>query len=169
MNDPDKSDWTLFRSGDQEAFARIYARHRDHIFSFCLYTSGDVDVSKDVVQEAFLRLVQHSVCPDNVRNWLFIAARNCLYTQLKRSRRAGKNAGDGLSHRQHEMSAEQRLIVEQMLSKLSVEERELILLREFAGFTVAELAESLEISPEALRVRLYRIRKKLRTLTQGDI
>lgn len=168
MNDPDKSDWSAFRAGDQRALERLYHRHRDRIFAFCLYVTGNPDLSADVVQETFLRLMQQDDSLRDIGSWLFITARNQLYTTLKRSQRESNVTPQDLQFADCELAPEQRLLLKNMLASLGTEERELLLLREYAGFSTAELAKTLEISPEALRVRLFRIRKKLRTSVEDE-
>jgi len=163
MIDSDSNDLSQLDANDQRHVKRLYDLHRDQIYSYCFYVCGNADTSSDVVHETFLRLMKQPAEPNNVRNWLFITARNLLFSSLKRSRRDRNVAAEQLPFSRSELSAEQQLLLEQMLNRLTAEERELLIRREYSGFSTQELAASLEITVEAVRVRLFRIRKKLRT------
>ena len=165
MDRLDSEDWSGFSNGDDRAIERIYQRHKDRLFSYCVYVTGDRQIGEDVVQETFLRLMQQRgrlTIKTSLRNWLFICARNLTFNLLKE--RGG--TPDGAYPPVEEADVEMKLFVESVLSRLSVEERELILLREQQQFSIRELAEMLELSEEAVRVRLFRIRKKMQSLAQ---
>ncbi len=169
MNDPESSDTGQLNSSERQRLQHLYTLHRDHIYSDCCYASGDADASAEIVNETFLRLMKQPREPDNVRNWLFITARNLLFTRLRRSKHERTVTAREPIFNRTELSAEQRLFLQQMLEILSVEERELLLLREYVGLSMSELAESSGITIEAIRVRLFRIRKKLRSRIEDAI
>jgi len=165
MDQLDSEDWSEFSNGDDRAIERIYQRHKDRLFSYCVYVTGDRQIGEDVVQETFLRLMQQRgrlAIKTSLRNWLFICARNLTFNLLKERGRTT----DWCYAPLEEADVEVKLFIESVLSQLSVEERELILLREQQQFRIAELAEMLGLSEEAVRVRLFRIRKKMQSLAQ---
>jgi len=67
------------RSGDRAAFAALYDRYADRVFSLCVTLTRDRGVAEDALSETFLvawqRLGQLRD-PDRVRPWLFAIARN---------------------------------------------------------------------------------------------
>lgn len=101
----------------------------------------------------------------SVTNWLFICARNLLFNHFRSNRTsAAGNAHETTPATVPAMDIETREFVRMVLGRLDPEERDLILLREQQQFSIAELAQMLGKSPEAVRVCLYRIRKKMRKL-----
>ena len=165
MDQLDREDWAGFANGDQAGIERIYGRHKDSLYTFCLYVSGDRQLSEDVVQETFLGLIKQRdtlVLRSSLKGWLFICARNLTYNLLKR----GSPNPDIYEIADPALSIETRLFIENVLSRLSVEERELILMREHQQFSVRELSAMLDLSEEAVRVRLYRIRKKMQSFVK---
>lgn len=165
MDQLDSEDWSGFSGGDNRAIARIYQRHKDKLLSYCVYVTGDRQIGEDAVQETFLRLMRQRgrlEIKTSLRNWLFICARNLIFNLLKERR----ETSDGAYVPVEEAEVEVRLFIEGVLSQLSAEERELILLREQQQFSIRELAEMLGLSEEAVRVRLFRIRKKMQSLVQ---
>ncbi len=165
MDQLDREDWAGFANGDRGGIARIYNRHKDTLYTFCLYVTGDRQLSEDVVQETFLALMKnrHTLkVESSLKGWLFICARNLTYNLLKRRPEPPYHA----SNENSAASVETQLFIENVLSRLTVDERELILLREHQQFSIRELSEMLDLSEEAVRVRLYRIRKKMQSLVK---
>ena len=122
MTDSDSGNITRFDAEEQHNIKRLYDLHRDHLYSYCYYVCGDANASSDVVHETFLRLMKQPDEPDKVRSWLFITARNLLFSVFKRARRDQNISAEQLPSNRPEFSAEQRLLLEQMLGRLTAEE-----------------------------------------------
>jgi RNA polymerase sigma-70 factor (ECF subfamily) len=166
MEFTDKQDWTAFCRGDREAMVRIYNRHKDRLYSFSLYVTGDRQTSEDLVADTFVRLMEQKnrlVLEESLKNWLFICLRNMTYNLLKRNNRnahLGRPEITGIVDDHSEL----KMFIETVLERLEPDERELILLREQQGFSIPEISEIFNISEEAVRTRLYRVRKKMQRL-----
>ena len=171
MDDRSRQDWREFRQGSRKAFDRLYVRLKDRLFSYCLYTSGDPELSRDVVQESFVKLLENQTDTEfesGLDNWMFVCVRNSLYNRLKRRRvRQQHEYSQALSESAALNNGEARVMLQQVLANLSVEERDLILMREFLGLTIPEISEAIAASEGAVRVRLHRIRKRIIEL-HGD-
>ena len=166
MEFQDKQDWTAFCRGDREAMVRIYNRHKDKLYSFSFYVTGDRQTSEDLVADTFVRLMEQKnrlVFEDSLKNWLFICLRNMTYNLLKRNNRKNRMKTQDIIDTVQDNSELKRFIVT-ILEKLEPNERELILLREQQGFSIPEISEMFDISEEAVRTRLYRVRKKMQRL-----
>ena len=159
----DLQDWQAFCHGDNSAMERLYDRHSPALFSFCLYLCGDRTKSEDIVQDSFMSLIaqrESKKISRSVRSWLFVTARNLVYNL---SRRISHQSLDSLSedHLATNSNPDTSLIIDRIFSSLPPDERELLLLREHQGFSVSDIAEMLDISKENVRIRLYRIRKRI--------
>lgn len=166
MEPDDHKDWTEYSEGDQTAIERIRDRHAPGLQRYCLFATGAVEVSEEIVQEVFLRLL--SLEPEfrfsaSLKGWLFTCARNlCLNWKKKSARELPWSSADLCES--ESVTVEQRLFIERVLEKLTENERDLILLREMQGRSTKEIALALEQSEENVRVRLYRVRKKMQRL-----
>ena len=166
MDYSDEKDWLAFCRNEPQAFDRIYRRHKDGLYDFCLYVTGDGRLSEDLVADVFTRLIRMKnklEIESSLKNWLFICVRNMAYN-LIRKRNREYNLMSQIKFNQEAVDIELKVFIEDILSRLDADERELILLRERQGFTIRELAEIVNISEEAVRTRLYRIRKKMQML-----
>lgn len=60
---------------------RLFQEHGQSLYRFCVFTLGRADEAEDVVQETFLKLLQHlhgNGNRSNLRAWLFtVAANDC--------------------------------------------------------------------------------------------
>lgn len=169
MDPIDIEDWQSYCRGDRAAIGRIYERNADNLYSFCLYLCGDKQLSEDVLQDSFMKLMkqkENGKISRSVKSWLFVVARNLVYNHKKKLANECEymEIVDG-----QEISPEIHLFLKNVLSRLSPQERELILLREYQQFSIGQIAQMLELSDEATRVRLYRIRKKMQALERIKI
>lgn len=166
METQDRQNWEEYCRGDESALDRIYASYKDKLFSYCLYVTGDVSVSEDIVQSTFLKLLEQKYRTPAIRSlkaWLFVVARNLSLNRVSNAARREVSLGLEL-HMDGQASPEQILFLKQVLCQLKPAERDLILLREHQGFSIGEIAEMLDATNESVRVRLYRIRKKISTM-----
>jgi len=153
---------------ERRIIGRAYRSHKDQLYNFCLYLTGDRQMSEDIVHDTFVNLInnRHELPTiDSMKNWLFICVRNLAYNRLKQRRAVDyRPLGDiGV-----ESTVEQRLFIDSVLNQLDTAERELILLREQQGLAIGEIAAIMDISAEAVRVRLHRVRKKMCHLVKGE-
>jgi RNA polymerase sigma-70 factor, ECF subfamily len=164
MEDADRQDWAAYCCGERLALQRVFERYKDALFTYCVYMTGNRDDSEDLVQEAFTRLIgqRDRDTIASIRNWLFICTRNLTLNHLKRKAPVSLNG----SIPAIDSDLEVRRFIDHVLSRLTIDERELILLREQHGFTPAEIATMLDVSPESVRIRLHRVRKKMQAIAK---
>ena len=161
-------------AGDTGAFDDVYDAYRPRVFAFLLRMSGSRTVAEDLLDETWLRLVQHArnLRPDTrLGPWLFTVARN-LYWSYRRSALVEQASVPELfglwpspapwpSPFDLAAASELQRRVERALSRLPPKHREVLLLVAHEGLTPAEAAGVCGISAEALRQRLSRARAAL--------
>lgn len=98
--------------------------------------------------------------------WMFTIARNLFYTEMKRSSRFLTEDPSDLSNDKrfsYVTDADDRLVLEGVLKKLTEEEREIIMLYAVSGMKHREIAESLNMKLSTLLSKYHRGLKKLRS------
>ena len=162
------------QEGDPDAFDEIHAALNTRLFNFLLRLSRRRDVSEDLLDETWLRLVTHARrlrADTRLTPWLFTVARN-LYVSYQRSRmleetHAASLIGlwpSGVAQRspfEETATNETERRIESALASLPAVYREVLLLVGIEGFRPVEAAAVCGISPEALRQRLSRARALL--------
>jgi RNA polymerase sigma-70 factor (ECF subfamily) len=160
--------------GDAAAFDAVYGEYRARLYSFLVRLSRRREVAEDLLEETWLRLVEHAgrLKPDTqLGPWLFTVARN-LYFSYCRSRTVEDERVAGLmglwstavarpSPFEEAAAAELERRVEQALTVMPLHYREVLLLSLVEEMTPAEMAIVCGVTPEALRQRLLRARAML--------
>ncbi len=96
------------------------------------------------------------------RAWLFTIARRLLLDRKKQQARRPELLTLGESH-EEQRDTELGVALRRALEALPGDERELFLLRELGGLSYVELATVTATSENAVRSRLYRARRALRS------
>jgi RNA polymerase sigma-70 factor (ECF subfamily) len=171
----------LVRGGDARAFEVIFERHGAPAFSLAYRMCGRRTMAEDVVQEAFLSLwrtgARYDRARGSVRTWVLGVVRNRAIDALRRGVvRHGRDVGDeGISER---LEAAQRTDTEVArregarevrgaLGELPDEQRRVIALAYFGGFTHTQIAEMLDLPPGTVKGRMRLGLTKMR-MTLGD-
>jgi RNA polymerase sigma-70 factor (ECF subfamily) len=166
----DESDERLmlrFQGGDARAFEVLVRRHRTPLFSFLLRLTGDRGRAEDLCQETFLKVVRASEAWEpraRFQTWLYAIARNQAVDEARRQafRRAepldGARAADAASDDPPpDGVAEGALLrpkLEAALAALPEEQREVFLLREYAGLRFPEIAEVTGVPENTVKSRM---------------
>jgi RNA polymerase sigma-70 factor, ECF subfamily len=162
--------------GDQAAFLELYDRYREPIFRFAYRLLGVVEIAEDVTHDCFLSLIRK---PENFRperaslkTYLYAAARNL---SLKHFRSQGRETGlDEVAEEPKEAprrSPLRRLLDEELATRvreavfsLPPLQREALILFEYEGLSMSEVAEIAGTDVGAVKARLYRAREGLRRM-----
>lgn len=165
------------RSGDADAWGRLYQEHFDRIFKHVTYLVGDVHAAEDLVQETFARafvgLAQFEG-RGSIVGWLRGIALNVVRRQW-RSKYRGDQALERLGTMAREATgstsadpegghlAQRRAeVLMAVLETLPESLREAFVLCDMQDMPVQQAAEELGVTPGNLRVRATRARAKIR-------
>lgn len=171
----------LVYTGDARAFDVIYDRHSGQAFSLAFRICGSRSRAEDIVQEAFLSIWRSGARYDrargSVRSWVLGVVHNRAIDTLRReaSRGAGRNVDESFaesvpSGERTEVEVERRddaQRVRRALVELPVEQRKVIELAYFGGFTHQEITEMLELPAGTVKGRMRLGLAKLR-IELGD-
>jgi len=163
------------RSGDHGAFEELVRQTYTDTYTLALRLVGDEEDARDVVQETYLRVhkgLKKFRGEARFSTWLHRITANCANTYLGRRGRhqheplpeepvvASVQSADDPeeSVRVRGLRDELSLAVHALPPKL----RAVLVLRDVYGLPHNEIAEQLEITESAAKVRLHRARKRLR-------
>ncbi len=166
---------TLLRkvlNGQVEVYGRIFERYQDNAFGLALSYMRNREDALDVVQDAFIKAYQNLARFDLNRAfgpWLMSIVRNlCIDLLRKRKFRNSGFPADALRDVQSRESAESGLVrreVWTVLSRLGPKHREIILLKDYLGYSYLEIADTVEIPLGTVMSRLHQARKRFRQVT----
>jgi len=167
-----------FRDGDDRALDELLARHEVPLFQFLVGMLRDHHLSEDVLQETFVRALEHldDVDGDHVRGWLFTVAYH--QAMLARRRQKSRPAVALTSSIEpveqqpgpHEMAVQRddagRL--SQLLERLPAVQREVIHQRIYEGKLFREIAADAGCPLNTTLARMHEGLKRLRLLWGAD-
>jgi RNA polymerase sigma-70 factor (ECF subfamily) len=167
-NGPDQETLTLLRRRDPRGFDQAYAKYGSRLFSFLTRLLGQRErhLAEDLLQQTFLKLAEHGPelrADSDLRAWLYTVARNAFLGQVRARRLATEGPSLELVA-DIAPDAKARLMlgdVEQALSRLRLEDRELLLLVGVEGLQPLTVSKLLGLEPATLRKRLARARERL--------
>jgi RNA polymerase sigma-70 factor (ECF subfamily) len=161
-------------AGDPAAFMILYEGHRAAVFGFSYRLSGSVAAAEDITHDCFLGLIRK---PGNfqkgrasLRTYLLAAARNLWLKGLRNSGREtalDENAADNISAPGREpldglLADELGIKVRDAIAALPPLQKEALVLFEYEGLALNEIAEMVGTDVGAIKSRLHRARASLR-------
>jgi RNA polymerase sigma-70 factor, ECF subfamily len=172
-------------AGDQVALATLVARHHALLLGYlCRLVDGNRPLAEDLAQETLLRVLrQGALLADRpFKPWLYRIATNLARDYFKSAAvrtRTGADEEEALLRlsdsapgpEERALSAEQGSEVRAALAQLSEDHRVVVLLRFYHGFSLLDIAETLQI-PEGtvksrLSIALHRLRNILDPVQEG--
>jgi len=167
--------WQQSRDGDREAFGRIVARHQSLVCSLAYSACGNLSRSEDLAQETFVTAWQklgELREPSKLRAWLCGIVRNLSANASRREQRRGGPAEslDAVEEptapeadpAAQAVTQEEATLLWRSVGGLPETYREPMVLFYRQGQSVAEVANALELSEDAVKQRLSRGRTMLR-------
>ena len=152
----------------QEEFLAIFDQYRPMVYALALSCTRSPQDAEDVCQTAFLRLLERPPARGKEKAWLAQVTVNECRSLLRapwRKRRVELEEGtlESLSFEQRSEGA-----LWAALGSLPPDQRALIHLRYYEGFTVAELAGQSRVPASVISARLYRAKKQLKKRLEGS-
>jgi len=148
-------------------FQKLYATYAGEVYRFSLWLAGDISEAEDITSETFIRAWAHSrkIRTETLKAYLFTISRN-VYLEHHRKRRTRvvlKDVHPDPALGPDKLTESQRQLqrVKQELLTLSEIDRAAFILRVQHELPYDEIARVLEISPNAAKVKVHRVRKKL--------
>jgi RNA polymerase sigma factor (sigma-70 family) len=158
----------------EKAFEALYRRHFREVFGYALALLHSPADAEDATQATFLnayRALARGERPRHAASWLRAIALNVCREHFRRA-----------SRRPDEVSLEEdpgELVVEapgpaigdviRALSHLPFNQRAALVMREFEGRSVTEIAGLLEVTSSAVETLLFRARRALREQLDGSL
>jgi RNA polymerase sigma-70 factor (ECF subfamily) len=184
------------REGSAAAFEELVVRYQTRLVRVLEHMVGRRELAEDLAQDVFIRVYRARSTYEataKFATWLFTIANNVAANALRdRSRRPEVNlspqesgglgghpmdrlvqaSSSGMPTRQID-KAELRDVVRMAMESLSERQRMAVVLNKFEGMSYADIAQTMELTPQAVKSLLSRARENLREILepyveQGD-
>jgi RNA polymerase sigma-70 factor (ECF subfamily) len=174
------------QAGDESAFEDLVQKYQRELFHLVSWNVGSAAEAEDIVQDVLTKVYFSLSRFDNDRPfypWLRRVAINQCYDELRRARRRKILKFTELSEQDTRLveklmavpqaesvssspsnGEELRSLMQKILDRLPEKQRMAIVLRDFKQVPYEEMADIMSCSKQAVRLKVFRARARLRTL-----
>jgi RNA polymerase sigma factor (sigma-70 family) len=139
--------------------------YADNVYRFILKNLGHKEDAKDVVQGAFEKLwvSRDKVENERSKSYLFTVAYHQMIDHIRKNKRISlkeefNDTDRGATSQKHDT----KRILNEALNKLSEQQRSLVLLKDYEGYSYGEIGEITGLNESQVKVYLHRARLQLR-------
>ncbi len=162
------------RDGDLDCMGELFERHHGPLFGYLTKLTGNRAAAEDISQIVFQRMLKyrHTYRDEGkFTSWMYHLARRCATDHYRKSSTApiavdpsdlAGHADEARSADESAASRDDHALLQQALSRLDRDDREVLLLSRLQELSFAEVAQILECSVGAARVRAHRALRTLR-------
>lgn len=160
------------KGGDTEAFTQLVHNYKHYVWQIALGALGDEMEAEDVTQEAFVRaffslssLREEKTFP----SWIATVTTRLAIDAVRRKSRHIMTRTDELdvvdaSTTRGFDDVENRMVLLDLMQKLTIDERTVLVLRELQSLSYQEISEILRIPVGTVRSRLHNARQSLKRI-----
>jgi RNA polymerase sigma-70 factor (ECF subfamily) len=165
---------------DELAFREIVDRYQAKVYSIIYGILRNRNDAEDIAQQVFAKIyfsIKNFDFRSSLLTWIYKITVNECYDYLRKKRvrklvyESDFSAEDTLMMENSQPATDhapavdtqlaQRDVINKLLSKISAEDRSLILLKEVEGHSVEELSQMTGLNENTIKVKLFRARQKL--------
>ena len=175
---------TLAANADEAAFEQLFLRHRRRVALIAGRFFRRREQIEEIVQESFAKAYFALADFSNQQEasfaaWLARISFNACYDELRRQKRRPESVMSEVSEEESawlkdqlraegdiESAAVARDLATKLLSRLSAEDRLLLVMLDVEGLSVAEIADLMKWSISKVKVRAHRARAGLRRVLE---
>jgi len=162
---------------DDEAFAAFYERSARALWAYLARTSGNPTLAEDIMQESYVRFLCLVNPPSYLadgevacRRYLFRIASNLLRDHWRRPHAASiEDMPENLFACADEQAlSDSQMILGPALAVMRPRDRQLLWLAHAEGYSHREIAEITGLASASIRLMLFRARRKIARLIEGQ-
>jgi RNA polymerase sigma-70 factor (ECF subfamily) len=163
------------RATKRKAFEEVYSLYADKLATFCAGYTGDSDAALDIVQDVLVKfneLLESDYQMTSIKGLLFVIAKNFCLNQCRDNNRTMvdfESYSETIPAEEKDKEIFPKDDIDSALLSLPDDEREIIILKYFCGYTYREIAELLDDSPQNVNIKSFRARKKLSSILAPNI
>jgi len=133
----------------------------DHLYRFVLKNIKDDDKARDIVQDSFERLWVHRVelKVEKAKSYLFVTANRALIDCIRKDKWMLLTNDKAVFESSHDENYNDiNEVLQKAIENLPYEQRSVILLRDYEGYSYDEIAEITEMTDSQVKKSIYEAR-----------
>lgn len=163
------------KSGDLDKMGLLFERYHRALYSFLYHMTGRADTCEDLVQNVFYRMLKYRhtfTGQGEFRTWMYHLARNVFHDAVKESKTRrhedvhslADSIGGGVTADEDFEQQQNAQMVHKAMTLLSTEHREILVLSRFQELKYEEIAQILNLTEGAVKVRVHRALGELKKI-----
>ena len=164
------------KAGDLDKLGLLFERYNRRLFSYFYRRTGNRDLSEDLVQNVFERIIKYRKTYDNngaFSTWIYRIARNLHVDQYRKNSHEEMREDlinlDAIKSEPAEIENlftedNEVLLLDLALKRLDAEKKETLILSRYQGFKYNEIAAIMHCSESAVKVRIFRALNELKEI-----
>jgi len=167
------------QNGDTQAFGSLYSLFLRKIYRFVYFMVESETLAEDIAQNTFVKawkaLPVFSQKKGTFQAYLFSIARNLVMDHFRQKKTISvdldfvTNIESSENIEEQTINGEEKQQVKQAINKLDDKEKQMIILRYFEELPMGDIAKTFTMEEGAVRVRIFRILRKLKEILGGKI
>lgn len=139
--------------------------YADRVYRFIIQSTGDEAFTQDIVQDAYAKLWEKhkEVDAEKSRSWLFTTAYRIMIDEIRRGKKMERQAEHHPEPQHERQWTDVQEVLHEALQMLPDIQKQVVLLRDYEGYSYDEISEMCELSISQVKVYIFRARKKLKT------
>ena len=177
------------QANDALAFEELMSRNQSRVYSFLLRFLGNQQLAEDLTQEVFMRVYKHRATyrqEARFSTWLFRVAHNVAFNAIRTKVRRPETlfndvnapnsqttqvgyeesvlSRSGATPTQKIAKVERQEIVRAAIDSLKPRQKQAVLLSRFEGMSYQQIADVMQMTPQAVKSLLSRARMNLKEI-----
>jgi len=140
-------------------------QYSDGVFRFILSNTKNESLAKDIVQDTYEKLwiKVKTVDFDKVKSYIFSTAYHTMIDILRREKKMSPLESENMKEMKYENEySDLQEVLHKAINKLPDDQRSVILLRDYEGYSYQEISEITKLTESQVKVYIYRARKFLK-------
>lgn len=165
-------------------FEELYREIFKGIFHYIYTLSNDYSLAEDITQDTFLKAYEHLVVHGKIlsKSWFYTVSRNQYISTLRKRKFLHKSKHDeehddiflqiedkAYTPEEYVLNKEHKDFVNDILNQLNESYRTALILREYHGFSLDEIADIIGVKRSYGKQLLYKAREKFKMIYGGKI
>jgi len=168
--------------GDTQAFSVLVDRYKHMVYTLAVRMVGKKEEAEEIAQDTFLK-VYRSLSgfkgDSKFSTWIYKIAYNRSLDYIKKLKRIpetglieeyAEHNRENTAHSMHQLELDDRKnIIKRAMKELPSDYAVILTLHYFEELSLKEISKVMEASPDTLKVKLYRARKRLGGILQNRL
>ena len=141
-------------------YNRCVDDYSDALYAFLLKSTRDEELSKDLVQESFMRLWEHrhEVEQEKSKSYLFTIGYHAMIDHIRKNKRMEPFTDRHINNSAKNNFSDLKEVLDKAVELLPEDQKNVLLLRDYEGYSYKEIGDITGLTESQVKVYIFRAR-----------